>query len=867
MRKQTLILWSLLGLLAWAQGSFYDQAMDLYLKGQHAPALELFEKARQQKDLAEYSIWIGWCQLRLGQLEASQLAFDRVLAQIPGQPEALTGLGYLRLRREELDAAEQAFRAALVGQPNNKDALTGLALASFRRNQLAPARSYAEKVLQLDPQNATILDLMKKLAEVEQPEAPYPPRVALVRPAELQMPFRAGTKYFEQAPDWKPFFVQGMNLGPALPGRFPSQFPQSRALYLDWLRQMSEMGCNVVRVYTVLPPGFYQAFWEYHQQPGHRPLWLVHGVWAEEPPANNYQDPEYDREFCQEIENVTDLLHGQLDLDARPGHAWGSYTADVSPWVMAILLGREWEPYTVEGFNRLYPGYRYQGTYVSSGADSSPMEGWMARLCDRTIDYEMRRYHAQRPISFTNWPTLDPLHHSSEASKAEVSGLLAQRGEYNPVRSREYDNDVEGITSNHLVPENAFGAGLYASYHAYPYYPDFMVNQPEYRRASSSYAGYLQELKAYYRDKPLLIAEYGVPSSRGNCHLQPQGFHHGGHSEVEQGQMDARLTQEIWDNGCAGAIVFAWIDEWFKKNWLVIDREIPLERNRLWLNYLDAEQNYGMLAARPGAVPGITLQGKEQQWKSQPLIPHFWVESDEGFVYLRWDLDKPLEDCEIGINTIWPQIGEHRLPGLDEKLELGLEFVLTFHQQQAELKIARSYRPYLEVAGPPSLGSALVPNPQMLPRDGWQGDFVPIEVESNRARVGRDGHNYHAQRQTWGKLLRGSLQPGADDYDTRADWQYTPAQHRLEVRLPWGLLGVTDPSSRRVICEPWEAASIDTMTTEGFRFVLWQAGEKASRSTPNYLWPTWEKPDYHMEPKPSFDEMRKEFEKLGGRPQ
>ena len=44
-------------------------------------------------------------------------------------------------------------------------------------------------------------------------------------------------------------------------------------------------------------------------------------------------------------------------------------------------------------------------------------------------------------------------------------------------------------------------------------------------------------------------------------------------------------------------------------------------------------------------------------------------------------------------------------------------------------------------------------------------------------------------------------------------------------------------------------------------------GIKASRSTPNYIWPTWGKPDYHMERKPSFDEIRKEFEKLGGRPQ
>ena len=68
-------------------------------------------------------------------------------------------------------------------------------------------------------------------------------------------------------------------------------------------------------------------------------------------------------------------------------------------------------------------------------------------------------------------------------------------------------------------------AGWFASYHAYPYYPDFMLYDPGYSIARSpegrsNYFGYLTALKKHHRGVPLLIAEYGVPSSRGIAHLR-----------------------------------------------------------------------------------------------------------------------------------------------------------------------------------------------------------------------------------------------------------------------------------------------------------------------------------------------------------
>src|SRR5207247_1123906 len=83
-------------------------------------------------------------------------------------------------------------------------------------------------------------------------------------------------------------------------------------------------------------------------------------------------------------------------------------------------------------------------------------------------------------------------------------------------------------------------------YHAYPYYPDFIGLDSTYGAARSSagashYYGYLLDLKRHHAGRALLIAEYGVPSSRGLAHLQPEGLHHGGHDEREMAQQDVRL--------------------------------------------------------------------------------------------------------------------------------------------------------------------------------------------------------------------------------------------------------------------------------------------------------------------------------------
>jgi len=58
---------------------------------------------------------------------------------------------------------------------------------------------------------------------------------------------------------WRPFYIKGVNLGVALPGRYPSEFPEDSSRYEGWLDSLAAMNANALRVYTILPPTFYRA--------------------------------------------------------------------------------------------------------------------------------------------------------------------------------------------------------------------------------------------------------------------------------------------------------------------------------------------------------------------------------------------------------------------------------------------------------------------------------------------------------------------------------------------------------------------------------------------------------------------------------
>jgi Tetratricopeptide repeat len=829
----------------------------------------------------------GWHAYHENALEHAISEFERARRLCPASADAVTGLGFVYLRQGRSDRADSLFRSALLLNPSSSDAWEGRARSAFRVGDTLAAVAAGRRVMALAPTNS---DFRRFLDQIS-PEWNRGP-VTKIRSANLQLVGRTRGRGFEIATStgWQPFYVRGVNLGVALPGKFPSQFPVDSSDYAGWLDTIATMHANTVRVYTILPPAFYRALRGWNVSHPDRLLWLVHGVWAELPPGHNFDDARWKDEFQTEMRRVVDLVHGSASFPVRPGHAGGHFDADVSPWVLAYIIGREWEPYAVKAFNATHSAGAFAGHYLQLPSGPA-MDLWLTRQCDLMLSYEADTYNALRPIAYTSWPTLDPLHHPTEATTAEEALWRSRSGRHSEAKKLEYENDAVTLDPTLVRPTAANPAGWFASYHAYPYYPDFMILDPGYRTARSpegpsSYLGYLQALVAYHAHMPTLISEYGVPSSRGVAHIHPLGWSHGGHDEQSMASIDARLTREIREAGAAGSILFAWLDEWFKKNWTVIDYEIPAENTRLWHNIMDPEQNYGVIGEYAGNEKlNPRLGGNPQTWRALPVLqqvdPHsprlrnLRIGSNESFVFIAADVPPgkfPWGSLtiQLAIDTYLPAVGQHRLPGSLVSSGLGFEFLIQLEAPDtASMKVTPEYNRY-DARVDPATGDdyGRFARRPVTTRDRQDGRFDPLFIVTNRARFGRDGTFFRAQRYD-----RGQLRFGAESESTLADWYLDEAAGLLELRVPWDLLNVTDPSSRRILHDERGSGAAGTREAGVFHWgiLLYSkvgAGQviAALPATVGDQWPAesfmpwswegWSVPTHYARLKPVYDSLR-----------
>ncbi|MCX7026494.1 MAG: tetratricopeptide repeat protein [Spirochaetes bacterium] len=812
--------------------------------------------------------------LRQGNFKEARCLFDDYLAVNPNDSDALVGNGFATLRDGDIAASKRYFQKATQLFPDYSDAHYGLALVLERLGDREGAMAAIAKAVKLAPDRADFTEAATRLLPAATKELSV-----IVRPATLQMGFRIGPdktfQVFEKG-EWRSFFWKGVNIGAALPGKFPSEFP-SRKVYDTWLTDIGEMGFDVLRVYTIHPPAFYDALRDYNLK-HEKPLYLVHGVWAELPPNDDFLDAEWLGDWKEEMRRVIDLLHGHAKIPARPGHSSGSYQSDVSSWTAGIILGREWEAPSVREFNKLHPeSTGYMGKFVTCPS-GTPMEILLARGADYFMSYESDTYNAQRPVAFTNWPTLDPLYHVSESGKVEEGAWKKKLGMMDPDAVIDpllaYDEDSESIDMEKLGLGQANKAGLFASYHAYPYYPDFLDNDPALKKGvdaqgPNNYKAYLDLLVAHHAKYPVVISEFGIPSSRISAHWQPQGITHGRHTEKEQGELDARLLSNIYDSGCAGAVLFEWMDEWFKKNWLVYNFERPIDRKPLWYNFLDAEENYGLIGSYPGKNgPSILIDGNAGDWANVPVYAaegNLTVKAlaDEGWLHLGifWPKDDTAaKGYMVGINIDDPSKGNQKLPfGLGTTSQTGLEFAAIFQGAQAALFVDQRYDLF-----------AFQEHGLFRLDGGANPEFIIPQAETNPLRIGRDGTVYQARMEVIGWLRRGTQDRTSSSFDSLAEWNSGPGF--LEARIPWGMLNIGDPSSSTIV-QPTEGGIRSPKAlgkTDGMRFVLASySGDAFSshasflRSVPGlskgriplpplFTWSTWEEPTWHQVRKQSY---------------
>lgn len=634
-------------------------------------------------------------------------------------------------------------------------------------------------------------------------------------------------------------FWAGVNLGSTTPGHLPGEVSARAADYRRWFPQMAALGVRVVRVYTLLDPSFYRELRRYNLSHPAAPLYVIHGVWIPEERFLANQDL-WDPRTVAEMDDLTEEVHravfGRLVRPKRRGMAYGRWTANISRWVVAWSPGVEWDPAAIQASERTNPPRPYAGRYIRTRGKATSTEAWIARALDRLAARDAKAGWT-RAMTFTNWLTADPLEHPAEPAEQE---------------------DAISVDAMHLRATRAWPGGFFASYHAYPYFPDFL--RFEDPAARDPYEALLRRLRAHHRGQALMITEFGVPSSLGSAHLGPKGRDQGDHSEQEAAAIDRDLLRAIRRSGMAGGVLFEWVDEWFKLTWNTVDEEQPGERRALWRNPLTNEEHFGVLAAEPGARPKVRLDGDDREWRvgqSQVLLERrgplreLRATHDEAYLYLRLRFDGE-DDRQRFVLGLDVRPGENRaLPGTQAAMpaaDVALRFdadAVRFYKAAWTDVLAFRYgvaRDYLDV-DPATLerGSGAWREPQMILNRPYTvpttGERRPVELQPlSPLRVGDERRDERTL-----VALRGPV---------------------VELRLPWALLGFADPSSR-LLTVPRRDGTVGTEALPPGARIGIEAfaadGGSLGAASPGYGWEPWQRVTWHERRKAGWPTLRAAF--------
>ncbi len=686
-------------------------------------------------------------------------------------------------------------------------------------------------------------------------------------------------------------FWAGVNLGATLPGTSPGELAPKRADYDRWLQQMGELGATSVRIYTILKPDFYDALRAYNLAHTQDPIFVLAGVWVPEDEmlhTQNAYDPDVVARFRAELADAVAAVHGDLVRPVKIGQASGTFTSDISPWVIAYSIGVEWDPGVVQSTNRLNPTSNVNsstgliskspiaaanpasrsesaGTYITSTLDANPMERWIASMLDHVAILEAKRGWS-RPLTHTNWVTADPLRHPQEPFGSE---------------------DLIAIDAKHMAATPAWPGGFFASYHAYPYYPDglrFQTDYLNYKRPATqqldAYAGYINALAKHHGDQAVMITEFGQPSSIGIAHRGPNDRYQGGHSEQQAGVNNADLMRIIAEEGLAGGMVFEWLDEWFKFTWNSVEHELPKDRRSMWRNPLTNEEHFGILAIEAGATQKVVLDGKDAEWtrkqsqvilESRGPISEVRATHDEESLYLRIRFTTPKSGTEIGRKKLGKSAPE---PWAKEELAVGLQLfpepnkglpgrpgvspesnvaILIGPGNTAKLRIA-SWTDPVQFEFGVALKELKFDPAHLVPGSGaWS---IPQQIVSRALTIPTTKEQLAIDTIPFGELRWGTTDPNSANFDDRA--LVNGSKNVLELRIPWGMIGLSDPSSK-LLLRPKPDGTLRSETIERIGINVVGPGGIVAKTT-GYNWEVWNRVTWHERKKAGWPFLQKAFD-------
>lgn len=654
------------------------------------------------------------------------------------------------------------------------------------------------------------------------------------------------------------FELRGVNLGLGKPGHYATERTITKEEYLRWFKQIQDMGANTIRVYTLAHDDFYDAFYEYNKD-NPDPLYLIHGVWVDDYLLNSYRsafDEQFTTAFLEDCKDVVDTVHGRLKTGG-PVAGGQVYDKDISMWTYGYILGVEWDERLV-GYTDRTEKQRddYQGTYFST-KNASNFEIFLAEIGDQVVAYETSKYGSQRVIAFSNWATTDPFHYTEGIERY----------------FRKYANiDVE-----HIVPTENFVPGQFASYHVYPYFPDYYSYYQVHEE--NTYLQYLTRLNEHHT-MPVVISEFGVPSSRGMAAVEKgMGRNQGNMSEQEQGAAIVSMYEDIKEAGSAGGIVFTWQDEWFKRTWNTM-AHVDLHSTAYWSDYQTNEQYFGLLAFDPGEEESVAyVDGNRSEWKQEDVLGEedgyrISAKYDEKFLYFLVEKDGyHLGDAPLYLPIdVTPKSGSEIIGNFSIETDRPADFVIVLDgEDESRILVQERYNttyalysqllehdklPFSEV---PALDSQFFEEIELLL---VEEDFYIDKTKISFSQFDMTSSYHVTLSQTYetGKLTYGNSNPSSASFNSLADFCSGPGF--VEIKLPWELLNFADPSTMRIHDDYYMHYGVEYITIDEI-YIGAGSGAEIIEMQKMQLKPLGKEPEYHERLKESYYILKDYWSKEG----
>ncbi len=671
--------------------------------------------------------------------------------------------------------------------------------------------------------------------------------------------FKAEGDYFYiyESGDWKQMFMRGVNIGATEPGLFPGDLTISYDTYYRWFGYISEMNCNCIRIYTLMPPQFYQALGDFNKKAKNK-LYLYQGIWVNEEDIERLSDTYAENEkilndFMTDAVNLVNVIHGKAKIAETAGEAYGTYNTDVSPWLVGWIIGIEWDPNFVINTNNQHPDKKdYDGEYLYTQT-ASPFEAFLCRVGDALIKHEAKTYKFQVPLAFSNWITTDPLTHPNEP---------------------HFDEDKTTVNTENVKCRN-FGPGMFASYHIYPYYPDSLNYQEDYLEYTddsgkvNTYEAYLKDLKLAHT-VPIIVAEFGIPTSRGMGHESVMGYNQGMVDETAQGAMLIDMLGSIENAKYAGGIVFTWQDEWFKRTWNNVMFDIA-DRRPYWSNIQTTEQCFGLLAFDPGKESmAAYVDGDVSEWRNtKPTVTtaqgKLYIKSDERYLYIMLDAgnyDFEKDTLLIPINTIADQ-GSLKAAQYNAEFDTAADFLIYINgKDNSHIYVDRYYDAFNYYFLESKKLSDIKAEENAGVKNSGMFDIMRLCYGYNLTVKGTNQVVPDKAYET-GKLRYGNGNPKAQEYKSLSDFYFKNG--KLEIRIPWQLLNVMDPSGKQQISDFRKTQVISPQAYQSFDFgFAYRTGTESLKITlgGSYEYNGWNTPTWHERLKPAYYELQNYFKKF-----